>query len=311
MYFKPHRLLELDAHEELHKEDYIGFDGGFIVESPQLYQMKAQVGIFKGIGYQRKVIVKASGEKRNPYAEFVNARVESSTIKSTGVFVDLIADLFNLYKITLVSFNLNYETSKTKAETFSVQQKDKELLSKRNKKGITYKGMKKALGLGKPSKEFVARFQTNQVWSNEIEKNTRNFMVKMGTVRTVGQKRNYSLGLTGEKTDFELSSEKTTYTKTLWKDIANNIVTILNKIDFLKKYRTYINMLKRVNIDLDPNDYIVNDKIEIEYEDGSDEPLNKATGNYAKSDGLKVKFEHLGSYQNANKFLDFYHRKKP
>ena len=124
------------------------------------------------------------------------------------------------------------------------------------------------------------------------------------------KKRNYSQGLTGEKTDFELSSEKTTYTKTLWKDIANNIVTILNKIEFLKKYRTYINMLKRVNIDLDVNDYIVNDKIEIKYEDGSDEPLNKATGNYARSEGLKVEFQHLGSYQNANKFLDFYHRKK-
>ena len=189
MYFKPHRLLELDAHEELHKEDYIGFDAGFIVESPQLYQMKAQVGIFKGIGYERKVIVKASGEKRNPYAEFVNARVQSSTIKSTGVFVDLIADLFNLYKITLVSFNLNYEHTKTKSEIFTIQQKDREQLSKRHKKGYVYKGMKKALGLGKPDKQFQAKFQTNQIWTNEIEKNKRNFMVKMGTVRTIGQKK--------------------------------------------------------------------------------------------------------------------------
>ena len=88
------------------------------------------------------------------------------------------------------------------------------------------------IDLKKLSGDFVASFQDSMAFKKELEKNRRQHFVKYGGLKTVEHEETRELSRNKREKLFKLSSENLKYTKSIWKDVTNNAVTILKKIPF-------------------------------------------------------------------------------
>ena len=63
----------------------------------------------------------------------------------------------------------------------------------------------------------------------ELEKNKRQFFVKYGGLKTLDHSETKELSRNKRQNYYKLSSEDLKYTRSIWRDVTNNAVTILKK----------------------------------------------------------------------------------
>ena len=61
--------MELD--EKIEKEDYFGFDGGIVFESPAWHGLSVLFGVRQGFGWEKKMRVHSHGPRTNPNQPFL------------------------------------------------------------------------------------------------------------------------------------------------------------------------------------------------------------------------------------------------
>ena len=73
---------------------------------------------------------------------FLTMRAEVKNSNTTGIFADLLLDLRAIYKLTLLSFEISTEKSKSDIQTFVFPESQREIFYKENKKGLFIKILK-------------------------------------------------------------------------------------------------------------------------------------------------------------------------
>ena len=312
VYLTPNNFASMELDEKIEKEDYFGFDGGVVFETPAWHGLSALFGVRQGFGWEKKMRVHSHGPRTNPNQPFLTLRAEVKNSRTTGIFADILLDLQNIVKFTLLSFELSFETSKSDIQTFVFPESQRELFYKENKKKPIYKNIKKLVKykFKKLDDNFVASFQDSMSFRKEIENNRRQYFLKFGGLKTTEHTMTREMGRDKREMLFKLSSEQLRYTKSIWKDITNNAVTILKKIPFLKDYKDYINYLNRLDYHLETTNHITQNKVKLNYKGDDSIGDSTYTGEFAPSEDISIEFTSFLHERNTHRFFDWFQRRK-
>ena len=146
-------------------------------------------------------------------------------------------------------------------------------------------------------------------FKKELEKNKRQFFVKYGGLKTLDHSETKELSRNKRQSYYKLSSEDLKYTRSIWRDVTNNAVTILKKIPFLKNYAKYINYLNRINYHLETTNFISQYKVKLDYKGDDSIGDTNYTGEFAKSDDMSIEFTSYLHQRNTHRFFDFIQKK--
>tara|TARA_B100000925_G_scaffold291781_1_gene281408 strand:+ start:1443 stop:3389 length:1947 start_codon:yes stop_codon:yes gene_type:complete len=312
IYIHPNHFASMELDERIEKEDYFGFDGGIAFESPVWHGLSALLGVRKGFGFEHKLKVTSHGPRNNPNQPFLTMRAEVKKSNTTGLFADLLLDLRAIYKLTLLSFEISTEKSKSDVQTFVFPESTREMFYRENKKNPIYKNVKRLnrYRFKRLSGDFVANFQDSMAFKKELEKNRRQHFVKYGGLKTVEHEETRELSRNKREKLFKLSSENLKYTKSIWKDVTNNAVIILKKIPFLKEYSKYINYLNRLDYHLETTNHVSQYKVKLNYKGDDSIGDTNYTGLFAKADDISIEFTSYLHQRNTHRFFDWFQKKQ-
>ena len=89
--------------------------------------------------------VQSHGPRTNANQPFLTLRAEVKNSRTTGIFADILLDLQNIVKFTLLSFELSFETSKSDIQTFVFPESQRELFYKENKAKPIYNSQEQGI----------------------------------------------------------------------------------------------------------------------------------------------------------------------
>lgn len=139
-YFKPEKVLQLSPYEILKRDDQFYLNVGGIVNTPPYYGVNFKGGVIANKNYQNQLTIQMLGpnDSKEP-SEFLRISVDKEHSLGADINMRLQIDFFNLLKLSILSFDLNYDYAESKKTHFSFYKKD-QLID-----GYKYNSFKKLL----------------------------------------------------------------------------------------------------------------------------------------------------------------------
>ena len=309
-YMKPNKVIELEAGEKLYSEDFFGFDAGIFAKMPTPWYMSLQAAVMKGYNRTRSVEFYSNGvDSKDPNKVVLKSTLKITKGNAKGFFADLILDVFKLFKLTLLSFNISSDYSKSLEQEFSFQQKDLESI----KSGNLNKPMKDLIDRKEDLSETILGNYLSK-WKETISKSETNKYqsVKAGIVNEIKEKKIINLDKSGYNETFNASIKKFIYVKSIWKEIFNNLSRnlrkILSKVPYVKDH---LDLLSYVSIPkLGLGRFAKIQDVNIDYKSTS----TQSTGQdqypkNARGENLKIKLTKSIATTKTNTFLDVVYKK--
>ena len=309
-YLKPEKIIDLEAGEKIFAEDFFGFDAGVFGKVPTPWYLTLQAAAMKGFNRTRSIDFYSYGaDPSNP-----NKKVLKSTLKITkgnaqGFFADLVLDVFKIFNLTLLSFNISSDFSKTSTQEFSFYQKDLDSI----KSGELHKPFKDLIKRKEHLADGLLSHKLSN-WKETIKKSgTRKYQsIKGGFANEIEEKKYINFNKSGHEETFNASIEKFLYVKSIWKDLTNNVSRnlrkIVAKIPYLKDYTDLLSYLTIPKLDIAR--FAKMQEVNIDYKSSSNLSTNE--GQYpknAKGENLKIKLNKYIATTKTNTFLDVIYKK--
>jgi len=309
-YLKPHKVIELEAGEKLFAEDFFGFDAGIFAKMPTPWYMTLQAAVMKGYNRTRSIEFYSYGaDPSKP-----NKKVLKSTLKITkgnakGFFADLVLDVFKIFKLTLLSFNISSDYSKTLEQEFSFYQRDLKSI----KSGKLNKSIKNLIKRKENLSETILGNYLSR-WKETISNSgTRKYQsIKGGLANEIKEKKNINFNKNGYNETFNASIKKFFYVKSIWKDLTNNISRNLRKILVKVPYvKDHLDLLSYITIPrLNIGRFAKIQDIGIDYKTTSNRSINQDQyPKNARGENLKIKLKKSIATTKTNTFLDVIYKK--
>lgn len=125
--FNRGHVLNMPPYQVMKLKDKFSFNAGGMVNIPSGGGLSGRAGVLVSVAHQRGLTLQSLGENDSPKAgEFLRLGVESKTDVSVGGHVSLQADFFNLLKLTLLSYDLEYSYGRSNTTHLSFYEPDKE-----------------------------------------------------------------------------------------------------------------------------------------------------------------------------------------
>jgi hypothetical protein len=129
LFLEKNRLISLAPYSLVSKKDFLTFSTGISVETPPVYGASLKGGLFTEVNRLTSVSAQILGKEDNPSDhEFLRLSSEKKLSVATGIQASLQLDFFKLIKLTLLSFELEYEFSSTNQVHLSFNHYDKDKL---------------------------------------------------------------------------------------------------------------------------------------------------------------------------------------
>ena len=319
-YLKPEKIIELSAGEKLFAEDFFGFDAGIFARIPTPWSLSLQAAVMKGFNRTRSVEFYSYGaEENNPDKKVLKSTLKITKGNAQGFFADLVLDVFEIFKLTLLSFNISGDFSKTMSQEFSFYQRDLESI----KSGELHKPFKDLINKKEDLTEGKLRHQLAG-WKETVKKSgTKKYQsVKGGFANESEEKKYINFDKSGLEETFNASIEKFLYVKSIWKELANNasrnLRKIVAKIPYLKDYTDLLSYLTIPKLDI--GRFAKMQEINIDYKSSSNLSANessnknndKSKDHYpknAKGENLKIRLNKYIATTKTNTFLDVIYKK--
>lgn len=128
--FTSNSALNLPLYHILKREDFFTFNAGGFLNSPSWYGVSGKAGVIVSNSFTNILTLQSLGPADSPKkGEFLRVSVESEKEKSTDVNISLQLDFFNLLKLTLLSYDLEYSLEKSEKIYLSFFDQDREILT--------------------------------------------------------------------------------------------------------------------------------------------------------------------------------------
>ena len=227
--FNIDHALELAPYELMKKEDQFSFNAGGFVNSPPLYGISARGGVLINVAFENELTVQSLGESdQRAEDEFLRVSVNKKWDVSADAHLSLQIDFFNLLKLTLLSYDLEYSYGKSNKLHLSFYESDKETIS-----------------MSKPHQREFKRLVSGV--SDKVE-NWKDHIVQQDERMTQNLNSKYSVLLLGkirkkqteqvkvikdgiEKVFFRHYSESIKYIQNLWSRLFNTVIYKIFKWD--------------------------------------------------------------------------------
>jgi hypothetical protein len=110
-----HALDGMIPYELMRKQDQFSFNAGGFVNSPPYYGFSLRGGVIASVAFENEVSLQAVGPNDFPReGEFLRYSLDKKFDAAVNVHLGLQVDFFELLKITLLSFDLEYSYGKSK-----------------------------------------------------------------------------------------------------------------------------------------------------------------------------------------------------
>lgn len=140
--FQRSRVLQQAPYTILKKFDHLTFNAGASVETPPVYGFDLKGGIYTKISRMASVTAQTLGPDDNPEPdESVRISIDKKLSVAAGVQLDLQLDFFKLLKLTLLSYELEYEFEKDDQIHLSLPQYDIAKLESNSELGKEFQGV--------------------------------------------------------------------------------------------------------------------------------------------------------------------------
>ncbi|MBL7666238.1 MAG: hypothetical protein JNM93_13965 [Bacteriovoracaceae bacterium] len=108
--FSRNKILDLNGDEVLKREDYLSFQAGAAITTPPVYGFSFTGGAHVEFNKTQKTsIQRLTAEDQKAKDEFLRVSVETFKSAAAGVSASLQLDFFKLLKLTLFTYDLEYE----------------------------------------------------------------------------------------------------------------------------------------------------------------------------------------------------------
>jgi hypothetical protein len=130
LYFNAHHILNMDEYELMRREDQFSINAGGTVTSPPYYGMSFNGGVIANVSFKNEVSAQAIGAADFPKKEeFLRISQDKSYNVGADIHLGLQLDFFNLLKLSLLSYDLDYDYAESKKLHLSFYEKDRSDLS--------------------------------------------------------------------------------------------------------------------------------------------------------------------------------------
>lgn len=127
--FNTNHVLNLDPYVFMKRKDKFTFNAGGMVSYPPTGGLSGRVGVLVSTAHERVVEIKSFGPEDNtPNDEFLMLGIETTKETSVGAHASLVADFFNILKITILSYDLEYDYAKSHTSNLYFYPKDRDLI---------------------------------------------------------------------------------------------------------------------------------------------------------------------------------------
>lgn len=125
LYFTPEKISSLSPYEIIKRKDQFYLNVGGAVNTPPYYGVSFRGGVIANTSYQNELSIQSLGENdTRKVQEKIRISVDKQHSISADINLRLQLDFFNLLKISLLSFDLNYEYAQSKKTHYSFFEKD-------------------------------------------------------------------------------------------------------------------------------------------------------------------------------------------
>ena len=128
-YFNSHHIQNMNDYELMRKEDQFSINVGGTVTSPPYYGITFNGGVIANVSFENEISVQAVGPADAPKeGEFLRISQDKSYNVGADIHLGLQLDFFNLLKLSLLSYDLEYDYGESKKLHLSFYENDRERL---------------------------------------------------------------------------------------------------------------------------------------------------------------------------------------
>ena len=309
-YLTPEKIIELGEGEKLFAEDFFGFDAGVFGKLPTPWYMTLQAAVMKGFSRTRSVEFYSYGaDATKPQKKVIKSTMKISKANAQGFFADLVLDVFKLFKLTLLSFNISTDFTKSLEQEFSFYQKDLDSI----KSGELHKPFKDLIDRKEDVGDGLLSPKISR-WKETVNNSsTKKYQsLKAGQANELSEKKIINFTKSSYAETFNAKIEKFFYVKSMWKEVYNNVIRNLNKIvskiPYVKDYKKYLSYISIPTFDIGRFAQI--QEINIDYRSSTNTTINgDQYPKNARGENLKIKLNKYMATTKTNTFLDVIYKK--
>ena len=214
--------IDLPPYELMKKKDEFSFNVGGFANTPPWNGISARAGVLVKAAFENELTIQSLGEadQRN-IDEFLRVSVDKSWDVSADAHLSLQIDFFNLLKLTLLSYDLEYSFGKSNKMHLSFYEKDKELI--RNSKEHRKEFRKLVSGVS----DKVKLFEDHIVQQDERLRqnlNSKYSVLLLGKIRKKETEQVKVVKDGVEKIFFKHYSQSIKYIQNIWSRLFNNVI---------------------------------------------------------------------------------------
>jgi hypothetical protein len=196
--FTPKGAFKMGEYEVMKKKDIFLFNAGGFVKSPPYYGVSLKGGVIVNVGLSNEVRLQRPGPLDEAQeGELLRLSIEQDVSSGASAHLAAQIDFFELIKVTLLSYDLEYQYTKSHQSSLSFYQDDKDLVdsSKPHKKELRklLMGRSKALAYWRDNViSLEERIQQDLnstynilLWGNMKRKETQQTIIKKNGVEKV------------------------------------------------------------------------------------------------------------------------------
>lgn len=127
--FDPAHVLSMPPYQVMKQKDKFTFNAGGMVNFPPTGGLSGRAGVLVSVAHERGLTIQSLGpEDDTDNGEFLRLGVDTKTETSVDAHLSMQVDFFNLLKLTLLSYDLEYSYGFKNATKLSFYAKDRPLI---------------------------------------------------------------------------------------------------------------------------------------------------------------------------------------
>lgn len=224
-YFNSRSVLGLEPYNLLSKEDYFSAEAGALVTTPSFYGLSAGIGGLAGFHRISKLQIQRLGDDDlRSEDEFLRISYEKEKGATAGVSARAVLDFYNILKLTLLSYDLEYQYASSDQLNLSFKERDIPNLEG----GPLNKQLKRILRMFKPDTEVLRPYIVSREDRRRENLTSRYLVLLWGGVKSRETEHVQIIRDGIEKNFFRHYVQRIKYVKSWWKTLVNGVISIIS-----------------------------------------------------------------------------------
>jgi len=258
--FNPNHIKSMPQYEILKKQDKFSFNAGGFVSSPPMYGLSARAGVLVNIAFENELTLQATGDQDGvTEGEFLRLSVDKKFNVSADAHLSLQVDFFNILKLTILSYDLEYEYAKSKKVHLSFYEEDKKMMAESKDHAREFN--KLVRGLTDKAKVWKDNIiQLDERKSQNL--NSKYSILLFGKVRKTETEQVHIIRDGEEKVFYKHYSQSIKFIQNLWSRILN--IAVFKIFEFETAIKHASESTKKMNVEYEKLDHLNKETVDSE-----------------------------------------------